>query len=259
VSGLAVTAATGETLLSCSWDGTIKKTTPDGVTTDTIVMDEVLTAIATDLSGNIYVASTENVVHKLDSLGELIWTYTGHTGNVNDIDVDASGNVYTASVDNTIHKLTSAGTLIWSYESTELFNFNTVAVDQTGAVIGATQNGRVVKLSTAGAEVWEFDGFTGPVTAVAIDDSNSVYATGYDDNVVKLDSSGTEVWDYILTDSGHSLSLDNLGFIYVGLDNGYVVKLQANNGALNWINTFSLTRVAAIATFPVVGAFHSIW
>ena len=64
----------------------------------------------------VYVAngSGQDII-KLNSMFDVIWTFTGHTGTVNGVAVDQNGYVYSGSQDNTVRKIDPDGNQVWSF------------------------------------------------------------------------------------------------------------------------------------------------
>ena len=79
---------------------------------------------------NVYSAGgfNDETVKKIDSSGNEIWTFTGHTGRVRSVAVDASGNVYSGSADNTVKKIDSSGNELWTFTG-HIDSSRSVAVD----------------------------------------------------------------------------------------------------------------------------------
>lgn len=134
--------------------------------------------VATDTSGNVYVASMENqaaVVRKFTSGGSLSWTST----------VGAGTGVFVRSI-------AVSPTAVYVSGDTS------VVLDNTGLGMGGAVDGFVVKYSFSGArtgvlQIRESVGSTDP-SDVAVDTSDQVYVGGYIDSVqvfvTKYDWSG---------------------------------------------------------------------
>ena len=60
-----------------------------------------------NVSDYIYTSSADDTVRKIDTDGNEVWSFTGHTGDVIDVAVDFSGNVYSGGVDNTVREIRS--------------------------------------------------------------------------------------------------------------------------------------------------------
>ena len=73
-----------------------------------------LSGVATDTSGNIYVAELDNRVQKFSGNGAYITPFNIPARN---IAIDSSGNIY-ATVNDSIKKFNSAGTLLNTWGST---------------------------------------------------------------------------------------------------------------------------------------------
>jgi streptogramin lyase len=257
VTGIAVNSSDPVDIFTCSWDSTVRKLTEYGVEVWSKTLEGNLTSIVVDQDNNLYVSSSSDKLFKLNSLGNIVWEFTGHTGNVNDVAVDVNGNVYTASNDGTIRKLNSNGNQVWKFEDNDMENFYAIAVDKDGYVFAGSQTTDVYKLNLSGGLAWKFTGHTAPVISIAVDYSNNVYSTGFDDKVYKLNSDGDELWNYVLSDYG-VVSVDINDNVYVALNSGNVVRLTAA-GALLYERSVSSSRLGTVASSSLVGAFPDEW
>lgn len=162
--------------------------------------------IATDTSGNIYVAdSYNNTIRKISPAG-MVTTLAGtaeiegHADGIgtaatfgfpSDVAVDTAGNVYvTDSVNNIIRKITSAGVVStlagtagkWgSVDGTGAdarFNHpNGIATDSTDNVwVAETNSGRIRKITPAGVVTTLAASFINP-DSVATDNAGNIYVT----------------------------------------------------------------------------------
>ena len=64
---------------------------------------------------NVYSGVNDDTVRKINSSGNQVWSFTGHTDSVYDVAVDTDGNVYSASLDGTVRKIDSSGSEVWSF------------------------------------------------------------------------------------------------------------------------------------------------
>jgi len=258
VNAIAVNDAVQQTIVTASWDGTLRKLTYNGEEVWSVDVGGLLSSVAIDESGNVYTASNSNLVYKYDTDGVLVWTFVGHTGNVNSIDVDTLGNVYSTSVDNTVRKINSSGNQVWSFVDSGMKNFNAVAVDAAGNVFVGSQNTVVCKLDSDGNEIWRFHGHTEGILDISTDYAGNVYTTGYDNVVFCLSPSGNQIWDRPVPATGISVSATKDGSVYVGMDNGSIIKIDAV-GSEVWTQNVSVNRVASVISSPTVGAFITFW
>ena len=58
---------------------------------------------------NIYSASTDDTVRKIDPDGNEVWSFTGHGSTVRAVAVDSDGYVYSGSLDDTVRKIDPDG------------------------------------------------------------------------------------------------------------------------------------------------------
>jgi hypothetical protein len=150
-------------------------------------------SIAVDIDGYIYAGTSKDEVHKIDSNGDNVWTYTEHSGDVNGVAVDSDGNVYSASDDNEVHKIDSNGNNVWKYtEHTDYVN--SVEVDSNKNVYSGSRDTEVHKIDSNGNNVWKYTEHSGDVNAVTVDSDGYVYSASNDEEVHKIDSSGNNVW-----------------------------------------------------------------
>ena len=258
VTSVDTTDDVPRTIIAGSWDGFVRRINYAGEVQSTIEVGEFITCVAVDNNNNVYVGTTEDVAYKYNAQNELVWSFTGHSGNITGIAVDTSGNVYTSSTDDTLRKIDSNGNELWRFEDDDMKNFNAVAVDASGNVYGASQSTMVCKLDTNGNEIWRFANHTNSVTAIAVDLAGNAFSTGYDNTLYAIDSAGGGVvWGAPLTSSGHSISATPDGSVYVGLDNGEVVKFNGA-GVPQWTRVVG-GRIASVISAPKVGAFTSFW
>ena len=76
----------------------------------------------------VYSAGNDNTVRKIDSNGNEVWVFTGHTSNVWGVAVDQNGYVYSVSSDNTVRKIDPDGNEVWIFTG-HTDNVRVVAVD----------------------------------------------------------------------------------------------------------------------------------
>ena len=170
-------------------------------------------AIAVDSNDNVYTGSDDTTVYKIDSNGNDIWSFTGHTDRIYGIAVDHNGNVFTASSDNTIRKINSSGTQVWSNSYSG--DMRAVALDLQGNVYVGGDDNVVRKLDTDGNQEWSFSGHSGDVYAVAVDLDGNVYSGATDTTVFKINPSGTQLWSFTKhTGAVYGVSVDQNFNVY---------------------------------------------
>ena len=124
-----------------------------------------MSGVATDTSGNIYVAELDNRVQKFSGNGTYITQFNIPARN---IAIDSSGNIY-ATVNDSIQKFDSTGRLLNTWGSTGTGN-------------------RYFKIPTG----------------IALDSSRNIYVSDMENNrIQKLDSSGNYVRSWGTLGSGN--------------------------------------------------------
>jgi len=119
------------------------------------------------LLGNVYSGGSDNTVRKINSRGDQVWSFTGHSSAVLAVAVDTNGNVYSTDSINTVRKINSSGNQVWSFTG-HTDSVYDVAVDTDGNVYSASLDGTVRKIDSSGSEVWNFTGHGSSVYAVAV-------------------------------------------------------------------------------------------
>jgi DNA-binding beta-propeller fold protein YncE len=220
--------------------------------------------VATDSSGNVYVADTgNNRVLKFNSSGALItkWgslgTGDGQFSSPRDLAVDSSGNVYVVdTTNNRIQKFDSSGTFVTKWGATgagngQFNNPNGIAISSVGNVyVADSTNNRIQRFNTSGtyASQWGTVGtgngqFSSP-QAIAIDSSGYVYVADTTNNrVQKFNSTGTYQTKWGATGATDGLFTTPRG---IGVDSsGNVYVVDAGNNR--------------VQKFDSVGTFLTKW
>ena len=180
-----------------------------------------------DTSNYIYSGSGDDTVRKIDSSGNEVWTFDGHSSSVMDVAVDSDGYVYSGSVDDTVRKIDPSGNQVWTFD--ELSNrVYSVAVDSDGYVYSASRDDTLRKIDSSGNEVWSYD-HNSWVRAVAVDSDGYVYSGSSDEKVRKIDPSGNEVWTF----DGHSfyvndVAVDSDGYVYSASSDNTFKKIDSS-------------------------------
>jgi sugar lactone lactonase YvrE len=183
--------------------------------------------VATDTSGNVYVADTgNNKIRKINQSG-VVTTFAGSaTYQSGDIDgigttarfnnpsgvaTDANNNVYVADTgNNKIRKITPTG-VVTTIASSSLGIFNQpsdLAIDIIGNIYVADRNNNVIRIITPLEEVYTFAGLN-PGSSDGIGTSASFYQP----YGIGIDASGNSLY---IADSGNQIirkiSLSSLGY-----------------------------------------------
>ncbi len=193
---------------------------------------------------NIYTASYDNTIKKIDADGNVLWTFTGHTGQVYAVTVDYDGFVYSGSYDKRLKKIDPNGNQVW--ESIDEGYITGVAVDLNGYVYTSSYS-YVSKIDPDGNRLWTNTEHTSYVRAVAVDDLGFVYSCSEDNTVRKIDSNGNQVWSF----TGHTANVTSVvvgsnGFVYSGSADNTVRKIDPDGNQV-WSFTGHTSTVYGVA------------
>lgn len=230
-------------------------------------------AVATDSSGNIYVAGysgaegDKSYIVKFDSSGTLLFKHKlTDMYSVNDLKIDSSGNIlfcgYSAAFEGVVIKLQSNLNISWQRKIGTAV-VRTLNLDSSNNLyIAGTWSGNGgygLKLDTSGTSqlgVQLNAGTTSAIEGMTTDSSGNIFVTGHywantdrhDLYLSKLNSSGTVQWSRILRlpnqakeDYGRNLKCDSSGNVYIigtigGVSNNYDTGLikYDTSGNLQW-------------------------
>ncbi len=213
-----------------------------------------VTDIAIDGDKNIYISNRNALVIKLneesgyvDSDGILkdseLWRFTGHTDEVNVVELDNNKNIYTASVDSTVKKIDEDSGYVDSdgfLQDAVDWTFTGHSSSVNGLSVGSdylytgSSDGTARKINFSGTEQWSYDNISA-VGSICVDFYSNVYILGNDNTVKKLDSSGNKIWSF----TGHGdavvdICLGKYGNIYSASYDGTLRKLD-NAGNELWV------------------------
>lgn len=215
----------------------------------------------------IYGVGTDESLHKIDDLGDIVWSSTAPTDQVNRVEVDFDGYIYIVqSGYNRVQKIDPSGTQVWIENLTG--NGNSVAVDLEGNVFAATESGYLYKFDSAGNEVWSFNPGSYKFKAIAVTNDGYIYAA-YSETIYKLEDLGTsysEAWSFTISGSfKYGLATDIDNNIYIGDVNNDLYKYDSA-GSLVWtysehtgsVNGVAVNNEGFIYTASSDGSVHKI-
>ncbi len=138
-----------------------------------------VTGIATDKSGNVYVATSDSI-HKLNSSGTIIATYTSTVPGILEmygVTVDKNGTVWGVSQTQggaTVYKLNSSlGVIQTHFLAGGWATANSIAVDNNGNLVIADRD--IGRIHTVNTTTWS-DTFYGSTTGLSVAiDNNGVF------------------------------------------------------------------------------------
>lgn len=220
---------------SASYDTTIRKINQTPSTLSIYTGTDYFSSVAVGSDGSIYAGNWDGTVIKLPASGGTPeWTFSGHTDAVLAVSVDASGFVYSGSRDNTVKKISPTGTEEWTF-SEHTDQVTTVIVDGSGNVYSSSLDTTVKKISPTGTPIWTFSGHTVAVGGIGVDDVTGEVYTGAE-SVKKLNSDGVEVWSFSgFVGAVLALVIDDTG-VYIGVSED-VMKVALDGSGIVW--TFS--------------------
>jgi hypothetical protein len=204
-------------------------------------------------SRNVYGASEDTTLRKIDSQGNQVWSFTGFTADVFGVAVSDDGSaVYGAGYDSTLRKIDSAGNEVWSFTGFTA-GLSTVAAEDDGSNVYASAfsigDYSVRKIDSAGNEVWSFTGFTYFVYGIATEsDGSYVYGASQDRTLRKIDSAGNQVWSFTgFGDTVNSVAVsDGSTAVYAGADDNTLRKINSQGNQV-WSFTGFSESVDAVA------------
>lgn len=194
-----------------------------------------------------YSAGDSLSLSQIQRIGVQEWDFTGHTNNVQNLDVDSNGYVYSASKDKTAAKLDGAsGKEIWRFTDATSYPLK-VSVYNPSTIYLGTFGGLVIQLNGNGQKVWQYD-MSSAVFAVGSGSSDSVYCGMLNKTLVKLKSTGaSKTWTYTgFTGRVNDVKVQG-DYVYACSEDGTVRKITASNGTLVWSYTGHTSDAYAVA------------
>jgi streptogramin lyase len=206
------------------------------------------TGIVTDSSGNIYVATTNNVIAKITSTGTVtsVWASLTSGASTTGIAIDSSGNIYTAnSGNNTVSKITSAGVVTTSWASVP-GGPQFITVDSSSNVwVSTATTGAIVKINSSGTVVATYNvgGTSAGPYGMVTDSGGNLYSANYNNSTIsKITPAGvvTAAWATLPSNSGpFSLAIDSSGNLYSANFTSGTISIISSNGSASTFATLN--------------------
>jgi hypothetical protein len=146
--------------------------------------------VVVDVSGNLYTASNDNKIMKINSEGNRLWTFNGHSSNVQAVEVGRDGYIYSGAKDNTVRKIDSNGNEIWVFTGHNDYVYD-VVVDANGNVYSSSKDKEIKKIDKDGNELWTYSNLDFSVWSLSIDSGGYLYFV-HNKKIKKLDGNGNE-------------------------------------------------------------------
>lgn len=238
-------AADGANVYTINNNGTLSRTTFGGNigTWFTLPAGGIGNAIVLDAASNLYVASSNWYIYKIDPGGPstLGGWYLGTAPF--SIALDASNNIYTANFGNsTVSKITSSGT-VTSPWATILFPAKPwcIVTDASGNVYTGNGSKSISKITSSGTTTINWATLANGLSCMVIDGLGNIYTGNSNNTISKITSSGVVIpsWAILANNATiMSLCVDALGNIYaINSGNKTVNKLNATDGSIIWTAT----------------------
>lgn len=200
-------------------------------------------SVVTNNDSFVYSCSDDKTIKKISPDGEEVWTFSGHTSPVRSVIVDNDGFVYSCGEDCYVMKINPEGKKIWSIKLGDYVN--SVAVDNNGSIYAGCRNCYVYKINSKGSQEWSFIGNANVINSVAVDNNGYIYSGSADKTVRKISPSGVQIWSNSLHDGYvYSLALDVYGYIYSTDSNGVLRKTSPSN-VTSWSESSSGSAIFA--------------
>ena len=197
----------------------------------------------------IYISTYDNEVRKIDSSGNVVWTYTGHNTGVFGLEIDLDGNIYSGDSNGKLHKIDNDGNNIWIAD--KVHRIRGITIDNSGNIYYGNDNGTVFKLDSDGNQIWYYN-ITGNdvCTDLTTGDTPYIYSSSWSGHVEKIDTSGSSIWTYWTSSRKEVVRVDQDGFVYAGGGNDIVHKILTDGSNYSWLYSELRDWVQAVAVEP---------
>ena len=168
-----------------------------------------------DFSGNNIVKLNGETYEKLD----------GFKNYSSSFHIDDQGYIYNFN-STTLYKNNTEKEQVWGVTFFDEGNdrITSMSVDALGNIYCATSKGRVVKISSHGEILWEQELMPGNNRLIT-NSYNDVYVTN-ETKLYKIGATGKVIWAFDSGKDVQCVDVDALGFIYIGVVDGSVIKLK---------------------------------
>ncbi|MCS4482761.1 PQQ-binding-like beta-propeller repeat protein [Clostridium botulinum] len=168
-------------------------------------------SIVIDNDDIIYAGTENKKVIKIDSTGNVIWTYDKHKSDVYAITIDKNGYIYSGGGGRLV-KLCSNGGEEWIQDFD--YNITSIAIDNNGYIYIGFNNRGIAKINPDnGEQIWDVNLDFKGANAIYVDDY--VYVASYDKIIRKISLDGLEIWKYYCDYSLRSI-IKKDSYIYIG-------------------------------------------
>jgi WD40 repeat protein len=206
----------------------------------------------------IYCGGDADEIVKIDtSNGNVVWTYTGHTGDIRSLGISPDGNyLYSGANDQYVKKINTATKVEeWSKYVDALVLALGVSPNNDYVYVSGPSDSVIQLDANTGATGWTYTGADDNVWDITVaPDNNHVYVGwGYYTHGIDQVGISDGVRDWRVTDSSRvynvAVSSDS-SYIYTGNMSGYIKKLDKLDGSIEWTKSPSSETVQDIKLSP---------
>jgi len=202
--------------------------------------------IAIGFQGEILAGNTNFNYYKLNSNGNLDWTYTTTSNNWSAAAIGDDAHIYWGSNDNYVRAVSPGGKEIWRKRTLGFIAASAAITSDGTVIIGSFDSYMYAINSFTGELKWKFKTNDHIYASVALDEDENGQTTrilfgSTDGFFYALSTNGELLWKYYVNDAIRSSAAiglnpenDSLHVAYFGAGNGKLYALNTHNGSLRW-------------------------
>jgi sugar lactone lactonase YvrE len=244
VANAMATDASGNVFVAAA-DGSLLKISSSGVRTTLLPSGITASGMALDGSGNLYVPTVASIL-RITPGGAQSAVVTGLVQPVA-VAVNEAGVLYAVdAASNSVIRIAPNGNR--TTVATGLLSPSGIAVDQAGnAIVADTFNNRVLRISAAGVQTTIGSGFLAP-HHVAVDASGAIFVAD-SQKLVRISTDGVQT-SWIQSAALHAMALDRSGALFVSQDSSILKYQRTTPAELRFPDTPYNTLSSTILSIP---------